>query len=86
MSFLLKALFIFVVIYYGIKLLAKAFFPFLFNHQREQSENEHYVDEEMSRNQEGRMTIRKQRSKKSKKKIPKDDGEYIEYEEVDEKD
>lgn len=81
---LLRTIFILVVIYYGFKLLVRYVFPYFLKN---------YVQKEMNRNKKQYRDDSRQRTGKEgavnidyvpekKKKIAKNEGDYVDYEEV----
>lgn len=73
----LRTLFVIIIVYYAIKLIAKYVFP-LFISQPSQHKN--FQNDRQSR-REGDVTIEGNRPKSGK--ISKDEGEYVDFEEVD---
>ncbi len=84
---LLRTIFILVVIYYGFKLLVRYVLPYFLKN---------YVQKEMNKNQKQHQNNTHQRTGKEgavnidyvpekKKKIAKNEGEYVDYEEVKDK-
>lgn len=90
----LRFLLIFVLIYYGFKLLARFVFPLLIKKYvekkqekfHEQYKQQHGFDEGQH-GEEGEVRIKykpENKKKKSKsKEDPHDDGEYVDYEEIE---
>jgi len=76
---LLRFLAIFLLIYLGMRFIGRLIFP-PDNHRYKHFERN---DDERRSKKEGEVTIDDQRSANSKK-IKRDEGEYIDYEEVDE--
>ena len=83
----LKTILILILVYYGVKLLAKWLLPKLLNYavaktqERFGQQFENYGESGNERNKEGETTIFKKRDLRSNpsKKV----GEYIDFEEID---
>lgn len=75
---LLKTILIIVVVYYGLKFLAKLFAPVLMNYAAKKMDEK--VKEHFQNQHEQQTT---QQQEPSKKKSSKQVGEYIDYEELD---
>ena len=83
---LLKFIFWFFFISYLIKILARLFAPILmkrFANKMQDRFNQHYQDQQPPSQQEGEVTIEKTHN--SMKKKAGNIGEYVDFEEVDEK-
>jgi hypothetical protein len=80
---LLKALFIIIVIFYLIRIIGRYLFPFLVQkgvNSMQQKMNNQYRQQQPSR-REGEVTIERNRSGRSTSR--QQDGDYIDFEEVD---
>ncbi|HKJ44151.1 MAG TPA: hypothetical protein VKA27_18785 [Sunxiuqinia sp.] len=77
MAGFLRTLFVIIIIYYAIKLIAKYVLP-LFINQPHQHKN--FQNDRQGR-QEGEVTIEGERPNGGK--ISRDEGEYVDFEEVD---
>ena len=79
----LKFLLILILIYYIIKLSIRFFLQNYMNNIRKQSEN-FKSQQESKKKKEGDVTIEYKDQKKKKKKFSKKEGEYVDYEELNE--
>ena len=77
MAGFLRTLFVIIIVYYAIKLIAKYVLP-LFMNQPNQHKN--FQNDRQGR-QEGEVTIEGKRPKEGR--ISRDEGEYVDFEEVD---
>ena len=73
----LRTLFVIIIVYYAIKLITRFVFPLFMNQPKQRND---FQNNSGSRN-EGEVTIEGDRPRGGK--IPKDEGEYIDFEEVD---
>ncbi|MBL4752442.1 MAG: DUF4834 family protein [Flavobacteriales bacterium] len=85
---LLRYLVIFLVIYYGIKLLSRVLMPFflkyLFKKAGQNMHSQFGAQQQEQQKEEGEVTIQHNADRKSGKHDKKDDsGEYVEFEELD---
>ena len=85
---LLRYIVIFLVIYYGIKLLSRVLMPFFLKYLfKKAGQNMHHqfgAQQQASQKEDGEVTIQYNADKKSGKHIKKDDsGEYVDFEELD---
>ncbi|MDR2037238.1 MAG: DUF4834 family protein [Bacteroidales bacterium] len=84
MGVLLKTVLIILLIYFLIKAVARMLFPFLFNGYIKKNTHQRMQQEEMSRNKakkkEGEVSINYK--PKSEKNFGKDEGDYIDFEEI----
>jgi uncharacterized membrane protein len=72
-----RTLFVIVVIYYLIKFLTRFVLPLFINQPKQHQD----FRDTRQQKQEGEVTIEKDRYKGGR--IPKDEGEYVDFEEVD---
>jgi len=85
---LLRYIVIFLVIYYGIKLLSRVLMPFilkyLFKRAGQNMHNQFGSNQQVEQKEEGEVTIQYNSDKKSGKHPKGDDsGEYVDFEELD---
>jgi len=76
---LIRILAIFLLIYLGLRVIGRLLFPLSGSRTR----NFEYKEKDQKKKKEGEVTIEDTRSGKNKR-IKNDEGEYIDYEEVDE--
>mgnify|MGYP000704002146 CR=1 FL=1 len=81
-STLFYIFFFFVILVIVGGLISKYLMRRVFNRMQDNM-NQHY-DRQQSSKKEGKVTIEYDRDKKGKKQYKRDQGEYIDYEEVDE--
>lgn len=77
MAGFLRTLFVIIIVYYAVKFIAKYVFP-LFISQSNQRKN--FQNDRQGR-REGEVTIEGNRPGDGR--IPKDEGEYVDFEEID---
>lgn len=80
----LRTLFIIVVVYFVIKYVVRWLFPFIFQQgmkNMQQKMEEQLRDQQRKYRREGDVTI--ENNTKNKSGIHRDEGEYVDFEEVD---
>lgn len=75
-----RTLLILLAIYYGYKFLTKYIFPLMFRNYVNKMTNKHRQHNQFQKD-EGDVTIR-YNNQKNEKKVDKDKGEYVDYEEI----
>lgn len=80
----LKTLFIIIIFFYVIRLASRYFLPYFIQkkvNSMQDKMNDRYREQQRSSRREGEVTIERNRSGKSSSR--QQDGEYIDFEEVD---